>query len=133
MRRWRTMFSTSTIASSTRIPTTSESASSEITLTEKPSRYMPAKAGITDIGGGTRLGDGVADAGHLVEADAAAVGQRDLHVGQLAGRLHRGQRAHRLLAAAEVGAAARAFGLHQPQLTRDVGRGGAERLQLGRV
>ena len=47
------MFSTSTMASSTRMPTTSDSASSVITLTEKPSRYMPMKAGITDIGSAT--------------------------------------------------------------------------------
>ena len=53
MRRWRTMFSTSTMASSTRMPTTSDKASSEITLTLKPSRYMPANAGITDSGSAT--------------------------------------------------------------------------------
>ena len=53
MRRWRTMFSTSTMASSTRMPTTSDSASSVTTLIEKPSRYMPMKAGITDSGSAT--------------------------------------------------------------------------------
>jgi hypothetical protein len=44
-------------------------------------------------------------------------------------RLHGGQRAHRLLAAADVGAAAGAFGLHLAQLARDVGGGDAQRLQ----
>ena len=47
------MFSTSTIASSTRMPITNDSASSVITLTEKPSAYMPMKAGITDSGSAT--------------------------------------------------------------------------------
>ena len=36
MRKWRSMFSTSTMASSTKIPMTSESASSVTTLMEKP-------------------------------------------------------------------------------------------------
>ena len=53
MRRWRTMFSTSTMASSTRMPTTSDSASSVITLMEKPSHCMPMKAGMTDSGSAT--------------------------------------------------------------------------------
>ena len=47
------MFSTSTMASSTRMPTTSDSASSVITLIEKPSQYMPMNAGITDSGSAT--------------------------------------------------------------------------------
>ena len=47
------MFSTSTMASSTRMPTTRDSASSEITLSEKPSQCMPMKAGITDSGSAT--------------------------------------------------------------------------------
>jgi hypothetical protein len=47
------MFSTSTIASSTRMPITSDSASSVITLMEKPSKCMPMKAGITDSGSAT--------------------------------------------------------------------------------
>ncbi len=53
MRRWRTMFSTSTMASSTRMPTTSESASSVMMLIEKPSMYMPMNAGSTDSGSAT--------------------------------------------------------------------------------
>ena len=68
--------------------------------------------------------------GDLVEADAAAVGERDLHARQLLGRLHRGDRAHRLLGAAEVGAAARGLLLHLAQLARDVGGGGVQRQQL---
>ena len=47
------MFSTSTMASSTRMPTTSDSASSVITLMEKPSHCMPMKAGMTDSGSAT--------------------------------------------------------------------------------
>ena len=55
----------------------------------------------------------------------------DLHVApSSSAELHGGQRAHRLLAAAQVGAAAGALGLHLAQLARDVGRGGAQRLQL---
>ena len=40
MRMWRTMFSTSTIASSTRMPTTSDRPSSVIRLSVKPSHDM---------------------------------------------------------------------------------------------
>ena len=47
------MFSTSTMASSTRMPITSDSASSVTTLMEKPSQAMPMKAGITDSGSAT--------------------------------------------------------------------------------
>ncbi len=53
MRRWRTMFSTSTMASSTRMPMTSDSASSDTTLIEKPKKYMPISAGKIDIGSAT--------------------------------------------------------------------------------
>ncbi len=50
MRRWRMMFSISTMASSTRMPTTSDSDSSVTTLMVKPNRCMTAKVGITDSG-----------------------------------------------------------------------------------
>ena len=50
---WRTMFSTSTMASSTRMPTTSESASSVRMLIVKPKYCMPTKAGIIDSGSAT--------------------------------------------------------------------------------
>jgi len=53
MRMWRTMFSLSTIASSTRMPTTSDSASSVTTLSVKPSRYIAAKVGMIDSGSAT--------------------------------------------------------------------------------
>ena len=53
MRKWRTMFSTSTMASSTKMPMTSESASSVTTLMEKPSQAMPMKAGTTESGSAT--------------------------------------------------------------------------------
>ena len=53
MRRCRTMFSTSTMASSTSTPTTSDIASSVTTLTEKPRASMPMNAGITDSGNAT--------------------------------------------------------------------------------
>jgi hypothetical protein len=79
------------------------------------------------------LGDGVADVGDLVEADAAAVGERDLERAELGRRLHGRDRSHRLLGAAEVGAAARAFLLDLAELPRDVGRGRLERLQPCRV
>jgi hypothetical protein len=58
---------------------------------------------------------------------AAAVGSASQPPAR--GRLHRGQGAHRLLGAAQVGAAARALQLHLAQLARDVGRRGAQRLQ----
>ena len=44
------MFSISTMASSTRMPTTSDSDSSVTTLSEKPSRYMAPKVGMIDSG-----------------------------------------------------------------------------------
>ena len=48
------MFSTSTIASSTSIPTTSDSASSVTMLMVNPNRYMPMKVGITASGSADR-------------------------------------------------------------------------------
>ncbi len=50
MRRWRMMFSISTIASSTSTPTTSDSDSSVTTLIVKPIQCITANAGITDSG-----------------------------------------------------------------------------------
>ena len=47
------MFSTSTMASSTKIPTTSDKASSVMMLIENPSMCMPMNAGITDSGSAT--------------------------------------------------------------------------------
>ena len=55
MRKWRTMFSTSTMASSTKMPTTSDKASRVTTLMEKPKACMPMKAGITDKGRATAV------------------------------------------------------------------------------
>ena len=48
--RWRMMFSISTMASSTRMPTTSDSDSSVTMLMEKPRACIAANAGITDNG-----------------------------------------------------------------------------------
>ena len=53
MCKWRSMFSTSTIASSTKIPTTNDSASKLMTLMEKPRYHMPMNAGMTDKGRAT--------------------------------------------------------------------------------
>ena len=53
MRRWRSMFSTSTIASSTRMPTTTASASRVIMFRLKPSQYITAKVGMIDSGSAT--------------------------------------------------------------------------------
>ncbi|KFB78623.1 MAG: hypothetical protein AW06_000031 [Candidatus Accumulibacter cognatus] len=50
MRRWRMMFSISTIASSTRMPTTSDSDNAVTTLKVNPIRYITAKVGIADSG-----------------------------------------------------------------------------------
>ena len=51
--RWRMMFSISTIASSTRMPTTSDRLSSVTTLTVKPSQCISAKVGMADSGSAT--------------------------------------------------------------------------------
>ena len=48
--RWRATFSTSTMASSTRMPTTTANASKLSRLSEKSNQYMTAKVGITDSG-----------------------------------------------------------------------------------
>ncbi len=50
MRMWRTMFSISTIASSTSTPATSDSASRLMELSVKSSHSMAAKVGIADSG-----------------------------------------------------------------------------------
>ncbi|MNV22496.1 hypothetical protein D3C71_1134720 [compost metagenome] len=50
MRRWRTMFSISTIASSTRMPTTTDNASRVIMFSVKPKKYITAKVGMIDNG-----------------------------------------------------------------------------------
>ena len=50
MRMWRTMFSISTIASSTSTPATRLSASSVMLLSVKPSSSMTQKVGIADSG-----------------------------------------------------------------------------------
>jgi len=48
--RWRTMFSSMTMASSTTKPTESVSAKSEMLSRLNPSRYMAAKVPMTDMG-----------------------------------------------------------------------------------
>ena len=53
MRRWRTMFSTSTIASSTSMPTTSVSASMVSVFIEKPKLYSAQNVGMMDNGSAT--------------------------------------------------------------------------------
>ena len=50
MRMWRTMFSISTIASSTSTPATSDSASRLMPFSVKPIQYMKANVGIADSG-----------------------------------------------------------------------------------
>ena len=50
MCKWRSMFSISTIASSTRMPTTSAIDKSVTVFSVKPNRWMPRNAGITDSG-----------------------------------------------------------------------------------
>ena len=80
-----------------------------------------------------RLADRVGNRRHLVEADAAAVGEDDVHRRQFLGRLHGGDGAHRLLDATDIGAAARCFLLDAAQLAGNVGGGGIERQQAGRV
>jgi len=93
--------------------------------------HLEADHGLAvEQGHGARIGKGVGHRGQLVQAHLAAVGQGQCEARELLGRLHGGQGAHGLLAAAQVGAPARAFGLHQAQLARPVGRGGAQRLQL---
>ena len=51
--RWRSMFSISTMASSTSTPTTSDSDSSDTVLRLKPIRCITAKVGMADSGNAT--------------------------------------------------------------------------------
>ena len=79
------------------------------------------------------LGDGVLDLGDLVQAHAATIGQRQLQLGEVFGRLQGRQGAQGLLAAAHVGAATGAFDLHPGELAGNVGSGCPQRLQPHRV
>jgi len=79
------------------------------------------------------LGDRVAHAGDVGEPHAASVGQRDRHARELVGRSDGGDRAHRLLGAADVGSTARRVLLDAPQLPRDVGRRRADRQHPVRI
>jgi hypothetical protein len=79
------------------------------------------------------FGDRVLDLRDLVEPDAAPVRERNFHRREFVGRLHGGDRAHRLLGAADVGASPGRLLLHLAQLARDVGGGGLERQQPVRV
>ena len=79
------------------------------------------------------LGNRVFDRGYLVEAHALAVGQRQLQIGQFFCGFDRGQGAHGLLAAAQVGTATGALGLHLLELAGNVCRRSAQTLQLHRV
>ena len=55
MRMWRTMFSISTIASSTRMPVTSVMASRLTRLSEKPIASIAQKVGMIDSGNATAV------------------------------------------------------------------------------
>ena len=55
MRMWRTMFSISTIASSTRMPVTSVIASRLTRLSEKPIASIAQKVGMIDRGSATAV------------------------------------------------------------------------------
>ena len=220
MRMWRTMFSISTMASSTRMPVTMVMASRLTRLSEKPSASMRPERrhdrqrqrdgrdhrrapvaqedehdddgeqraldqrlhrrvvgaadvwstwcrcwqirrrdgacassvdGLGDVGGddgvaralgardgegddriavergeGARLGDGVGDGAELVEAHLAAARQRDHGRGEIGDRLLAGERADRLLAPADLAAAAGQIDVGRPQLAVDVAGRDAE-------
>ena len=79
------------------------------------------------------LGYRVLDGGNLIQAHTLAAGQAQLQAGQLFHRGHCSQGAHGLFGATQVSAAARALGLHQFELARDVGCCGTQALQLDRV
>ena len=86
-----------------------------------------------ETGEGPRLGDGVGDEAEIVEPDFAAVRQRDLGRGEIDERLGAGERADRLLAAADLGAAAGEIDVAAAQLPADVERGQADGLQPDRI
>ena len=76
-----------------------------------------------------RLGHGVADGRHLVQAQAPTVGQGHRDARQGLGVGHAAQGAHRLFAPGHVCAPARTVGLHLLELARNVGGAGAQGLQ----
>ena len=117
------------LASAARTPSvTSISLAPRERTISKPTTGLPSSSAAERLSATVSL-----TPGDLVEADAPAVGERDFHAAELLGRLHGGDGAHRLLGAAQVGAAARGFLLHLAQLARDVGGGGVERQQARRV
>ena len=69
MRMWRTMFSISTIASSTRMPVTSVIASRLTRFSEKPIASIAQKVGMIDSGSATRGDDGGANVAQEDEHD----------------------------------------------------------------
>ena len=68
-------------------------------------------------------------AGDFRQRDAAAVAERDLELLEIGNRLGAAQRADRLVAAAEIGAAAGHVDVGRTQRPVDVAGGGAERVQ----
>jgi hypothetical protein len=98
-------------------------------------RDLEAHHGLAvEEGGGGGFGHGVAHLGDLVQADAAAIGERDLHARQ---RLGRGELRQACAAAAGCHPGPhgrpRSRSARLRQLARDVGGGGAQGLQLERV
>src|SRR5205814_467771 len=114
MRMWRTMFSISTMASSTSTPATSDRASRLIEFSVKPIHCMNANVGIADSG-------------------MASAGQGDLAGAEGGGGARAAEHADRLLAAAELRAAAGGIEVQRAQLLVDLGGGDAERLHARRV
>ena len=84
---------------------------------------------VVDAGEGLRLLPGVGDGGDLRQRDAAAAAQRDFQLLQVGERLGAAQRADRLVAAAEIGAAAGQVDIGRAQRAVDVAGGDAERVQ----
>ena len=77
-----------------------------------------------------RLGHGVEHGGNLVEANMAPVFERNVKPRELGGGLDRCNRAHRLLGAADIAAAAGRFLLHQLEAARDIECGDLQRGHL---
>ena len=70
---------------------------------------------------------------HFTQTNAATIGQRDLHLRQCLGAFYRGEQAHRLFNAADVGTPPRGLLLHGPQLARNICRRSIQGEQACRV
>src|SRR5437868_2222572 len=132
MRMWRTMFSISTMASSTRIPVDSVIARNETRFSEKPKMSIAQNAGKIDSGSEiaammvarrSRKNSSTITTARKAPSnnvDFAAAEQRDHGAGEIVQRLGAGKGADRLVVLADFGAAAGEVDIGAAQALADI-------------